>query len=63
MAAAAWGGVVIVLLADLFAESRLPMIWKVLWLPVLLGLPLVGGVFYGAVGLIRGLMKARQSKV
>lgn len=61
MAAAAWGTMVLVLLADLFADSRMSIIWKVLWLPVLLGIPLIGGFLYGAVCLIRGLIKVRQS--
>lgn len=61
MAAAAWGGMLIVLLADLFGDARLSIVWKIVWFPVIVGVPVVGGFFYGAVCLMRSLMKARQS--
>lgn len=51
----------IVLLADLFADERLAIVWKVLWLPVLLCLPMVGGLLYSSVSLIRSLAGIRQN--
>lgn len=60
MAAAAWIGMLLVLLADLFADQKLASIWKVLWLPVLVCIPLVGGFFYGSVSLIRSLAKEKD---
>lgn len=62
MAAAAWGGMLIVLVADLFADARLSILWKILWLPIIVGVPVIGGFFYSAVCLVRSLIPARQSK-
>ena len=60
IAVAAWAGMLIVLLVDLFTDSKLALIWKVLWVPLLLGVPLVGGLLYGAVSLIRSLVQVGQ---
>jgi hypothetical protein len=55
MAAAAWIGTLIVLLSDLFYDENLATVWKVVWFPVLVCLPLIGGLLYGSVSLIRSL--------
>ena len=60
MAAAAWAGTLIVLLFDLFANEKLALAWKLLWLPVLLLLPLVGGLFYGALSFVSCVTQARN---
>ncbi len=62
MAAAAWIGMLIVLLVDLFSDQKLASIWKMLWLPVLVCVPVVGGFFYGSVSLIRSLAKTKDEK-
>ncbi|MCF7785112.1 MAG: PLDc N-terminal domain-containing protein [Prosthecobacter sp.] len=60
MAAAAWIGMLIVLLSDLYSDENLATVWKVVWLPVLVCLPLLGGLLYGSVSLIRSLAGLRQ---
>lgn len=62
MAAVAWVAMLVVLLVDLFADEKLAVAWKLLWLPVLVCIPLVGGFFYGSVSLIRSLAKAKEDK-
>ena len=61
MAAGAWIGTLIVLLADLFADAKLATAWKFLWLPILVCLPMLGGLLYSAASLIRSLAGTRQS--
>jgi hypothetical protein len=61
VAAVAWVGTLIVLLSDLFTDSSLKTVWKVIWFPVLLCLPIVGGFFYGSFALLRSLVEMRQS--
>ena len=60
MAVGAWIGMLLVLMADLFADQKLAVMWKILWLPVLVCVPVVGGFFYGSVSLIRSLSKAKD---
>jgi hypothetical protein len=55
MAAFAWLGTLLVLLVDLFADKKLSALWKIVWFPVLLGLPMVGGFLYSSFSLIRSL--------
>jgi hypothetical protein len=61
MAAAAWVGMMIVLLVDVFSDAQLGIVWKILWLPVILCLPVVGGLLYGAFSFIRTVAAARAS--
>jgi hypothetical protein len=61
VAGVAWVGTLIVLLSDLFTDSSLRTVWKVIWFPVLICLPILGGFFYGAVALTRSLVGMRQS--
>lgn len=50
----------IVLLSDLYSDENMATVWKVVWLPVLVCLPLLGGLLYGSVSLIRSLAGLRQ---
>jgi hypothetical protein len=61
MATAAWAGMAIVLLVDVFSDVRLGVVWKFLWLPVILCLPLVSGVLYGAFSLVCRLNALRSN--
>ena len=60
MAAAVWVVTLIVLLVDLFADQHLAIVWKILWFPVLVCIPGVGGFLYGSVSLIRTLLGSSQ---
>jgi Phospholipase_D-nuclease N-terminal len=60
MAAAAWVGTLIVLLVDLLTDEKRAIIWKILWFPVLVCVPVVGGFLYGSVSLIRTLLVSQQ---
>ena len=60
MAAAAWAGTLIVLLVDLFTDEHLAIVWKILWLPVLVCIPVLGGFLYSSVSFIRSLLAAKQ---
>ena len=60
MAAAAWVGTLIVLLVDLFTDQRLAILWKILWLPVLVCVPVLGGFLYSSVSLIRSILGSKQ---
>jgi hypothetical protein len=56
MAAAAWAGIMFVLLVDLCSDSGLALAWKVLWFPLIVCIPLVSGLLYGAFTFIRRLV-------
>ena len=60
MAAAAWLGMLIVLVVDLFSDQKLALGWKILWLPILVCVPMVGGFLYGSVSLIRSLVVSKD---
>lgn len=59
VAAVAWFILLITLLVDLFSNSRLSMIWKIFWFPFLVGLPVIGGLFYSTFSLIRSLLSKK----
>lgn len=61
LAAAAWAGIAAVLLVDIFADSGLGLVWKILWLPLILFLPLVSGFLYGAFSFGCKLAASRRS--
>ncbi len=61
MALAAWVGILIVLVIDLFSNRRLSSSWKLVWFPILLGLPLLGGVLYSAFSLTRHFVDVRST--
>lgn len=61
LAGGAWLVLLAILLSDLFA-SRLGTVWKVVWVPLLLGLPGLGGVIYGSFWLMFSLAQLRHSK-
>ena len=60
MAAAAWVGTLIVLLVDLFTDPHLAIVWKILWFPVLVCVPVLGGFLYSSISLIRSLLVSKQ---
>lgn len=60
MAAAAWSGVMIVLLSDLFSDRGLAVGWKLLWFPIIVCLPVVSGLLYGAFSFVRLLAGMRR---
>lgn len=61
LAGAAWAGILIVLLVDIFSDVRLGLAWKILWFSMIVLLPLVSGLLYGSFTLIRGMTVVRAS--
>jgi uncharacterized protein YqhQ len=48
-----WLALLVIISIDIFTTSHLKTIWKIVWLHIVIGLPVLGGLFYGAANLIR----------
>lgn len=62
VAAAVWGGVLLLLLVDVSSDSTLSWKLKIFWVPLILCVPFVSGLLYGAFSIIRCLSGTQRQK-
>lgn len=59
-AGCAWVLMLMILLADVITDEKLKLGWKFLWIPLLLALPVISGLFFSVFSLVRSIFSSAK---